>query len=102
MARIGTSILLTKSEWSELVLVFFGCPKVDNAQPCFGPTMIFLKCQSINIVFKLNELTFQISGRSRFGGPARSQASAHLTNHPIYLKRLPLSIYITQEQLFKF
>ena len=34
MARIGIGILLTKSEWSELVLVFYWCPKVDNAQPC--------------------------------------------------------------------
>ena len=34
IARIG--ILLTKSEWSELVLVFYWCPKVDNAQPCLA------------------------------------------------------------------
>ena len=33
MARIGIGILLTKSEWSELVLVFYWCPKVANAQP---------------------------------------------------------------------
>ena len=31
MARIDIGILLTKSEWSELV--FYLCPKVDNAQP---------------------------------------------------------------------
>ena len=33
MARIGIGILLKKSEWTELVLVFYWCPKVDNAQP---------------------------------------------------------------------
>ena len=33
MARMGIGILLTKSEWSELVLVFYWCPKLDNAQP---------------------------------------------------------------------
>ena len=36
MVRIGIGILLTKSEWSELVLVFYWCLKVDNAQPWKG------------------------------------------------------------------
>ena len=48
-------------------------------------------------------MIFHISGKSRFGGPARSQALQNLTKHPIGLKMVPnwpgwrlvnLSIYV--------
>ena len=48
----------------------------------FRPTMIFLKFQWLKISLKLNKLTFQIFGNSRFGGLSRSQAPPKLNRAP--------------------
>ena len=51
--------------------------------------MIFHKFHCLKFIFNLNKLIFQIFGKSRFGGPTRSQGPQNLTKHPIGLKIVP-------------
>ena len=44
----------------------------------------YLYC--LDFIFQWNKLNFQISGKSRFGGPTHSRAPPNLTKHPIGLK----------------
>ena len=51
--------------------------------------MIFHKFYCLKFIFNLNNLIFQIFGKSRFGGPALTPAPQNLTKQPISLKIVP-------------